>query len=107
MAIIRARRNRAKFLPGELFAEPGWDILLELYAAELGQRRMSITSLGHEADVPPTTRLRWLRFLEEHRLVLRSNDPMDARRVFVRLSPGAVANLDALFAATPATEQLL
>ena len=36
-AIIKQRRNRDRFFDAQLFADPAWDILLELYAAELGQ----------------------------------------------------------------------
>ena len=36
-AIIRARRLRSRFLPGELFADPAWDMLLDLLQAEIGR----------------------------------------------------------------------
>lgn len=94
--ILKARRNRAQFFEAELFADPAWDILLELYAAELGQRRMSITSLCIGAAVPATTALRWLRTLEKKGLLVCKADPCDGRRVFVRLS-GTAANCMAAY----------
>jgi DNA-binding MarR family transcriptional regulator len=85
--LIRARRNRARYLTPELFADPAWDILLDLLRAEIAHERISVSSACLAAGVPPTTGLRWLKTLEEHGLVLREGDPRDARRIFVVLSP--------------------
>lgn len=85
--IIRARSQRSKFLPQKLFSEPAWDILLELYAAEIAQRRMAVSQVCAAAKVPATTALRWLNTLEENELVRRHPDPLDARRFFVSLTP--------------------
>jgi DNA-binding MarR family transcriptional regulator len=85
--LIRARRNRAHYLPPELFAEPAWDILLDLLRAELAYERVSVSSVCIAADVPQTTGLRWLKALEHRGLVLRQGDPRDSRRTFVILSP--------------------
>jgi DNA-binding MarR family transcriptional regulator len=85
--LIQARRTRTRYLTPELFAEPAWDILLDLLRAEIAQERISVSSACIAAAVPPTTGLRWLKTLEEHGLVLREGDPLDARRNFVRLSP--------------------
>lgn len=95
--ILKARRNRAQFFDGDLFADPAWDMLLELYAAKLGQRRMSVSSLCVGAAVPATTALRWLQTLEKKGLVVRTADPYDGRRVFVSLSETAVEGMAAYF----------
>jgi|tagenome__1003787_1003787.scaffolds.fasta_scaffold20926453_2 DNA-binding MarR family transcriptional regulator len=84
--LIRARRNRARYLPPELFAEPAWDILVDLLRAEIVHERVSVSSACIAAAVPPTTGLRWLRTLEQHGLVVRKRDLHDARRIFVVLS---------------------
>ena len=90
--VLSARRARAKFFDADLFADPAWDILLEMYAAERGQRRISVSSLCVGSNVPSTTALRWIRMLEERGLLNRVGDPLDARRVFVSLSDkGSVA----------------
>ena len=52
--ILNQRRNRDRFFEAELFADPAWDILLELYAAELGQQRMTVSSVCAGASVPAT-----------------------------------------------------
>jgi DNA-binding MarR family transcriptional regulator len=84
--IIRARDRRFKFFPRSLFADPAWDILLELYSAELAGRKVSVSQVCAAAHVPATTALRWLNTLEANRLVERNADPLDARRFFVSLA---------------------
>lgn len=84
--MLRARRMRADFLPGDLFADPAWDMLLDLLAARLEQERVSVSSLCIAAAVPPTTALRWIRKLTDEGLVKRKADPHDGRRVFITLA---------------------
>ena len=95
--IVRARTQRTKFLPRSLFAEPAWDILLELYLAELAQQRMSVSQVCAAAKVPTTTALRWLNTLEANHLVARSADPLDARRYFVALTPAGEQAMNEFF----------
>lgn len=85
-SVLRNRDRRAKFLNSQLFADPAWDMLLELYCAELDQRRMSVTRLCIASRVPATTGLRWLATLDKEGLITRRSDPLDQRRVFVALS---------------------
>ena len=94
---INARRARDAFLPAHLFADPAWDMLLELYAAELDQVRMSTSNLCDASAVPATTALRWISTLENEGLIERQSDPLDARRIFVRLSSHGVGSMEAYF----------
>jgi DNA-binding MarR family transcriptional regulator len=94
---IKARRDRDAFLPAHLFADPAWDMLLELYACELDQTRMSISNLCDASAVPATTALRWIGTLESEGLIQRQSDPLDARRFFVRLTSKAVSSMEAYF----------
>jgi DNA-binding MarR family transcriptional regulator len=96
-SIIHARNQRSRFLPTSLFADPAWDILLELYSAEVAQRRMSVSQVCAAAKVPATTALRWLSTLEARKLVERQVDPLDARRYFVELSPVGKEAMDSFF----------
>jgi DNA-binding MarR family transcriptional regulator len=96
--VLRARRLRARYFRDDLFADPAWDMLLDLFRAELTHHRVAVSSLCVAAAVPPTTALRWLTTLVGAGLVIRRNDPHDARRVFVELSPEASASLRAYFA---------
>jgi len=100
--LIKARRSRdCHFDPG-LFADPAWDILLELYAAELGQVRVSVTSLCIGAAVPATTALRWVNALEKKGMIRRTPDFSDARRTFVSLTPETIESMEQFFRNVPA-----
>lgn len=90
-AVIRARRRRDATFGEGLFADPAWDILLELYAASLVQRRVPTSDLCKAAAVPATTALRWIEKLHRLGWIARHPDPLDARRVFVALTPTATA----------------
>ena len=94
---IDERRNRDKFFSKNLFADPAWDMLLELYAAELGQIRVATARLCAGAAVPPTTALRWISTLAREGLIDRHSDPVDARRIFVRLSAKGMSAMEAYF----------
>ncbi|WP_044333881.1 winged helix DNA-binding protein [Sphingomonas hengshuiensis] len=89
-AVIRARRMRAQFFEGELFADPAWDMLLDLFASALENRRVSVSSLCIAAAVPPTTALRWIGTLHEAGLFERQADPADRRRAYIALSAKAL-----------------
>ncbi len=100
--IYAERRRRHKFLPADLFGEPTWDILIDLYIAYREDRRVPTTSSCIGAHVPPTTALRWLRILESRELVEREDDGRDGRRTFVRLSQQGLTAMDATFASVHA-----
>jgi DNA-binding transcriptional ArsR family regulator len=89
------RRRRARYLSGDLFGEPTWDILLDLYVAAREGRRVPTTSACIGAHVPPTTALRWLRILETRGLVEREEDGRDGRRTFVKLTGRGEAVMEA------------
>lgn len=86
-AVIRARRLRARYFPEDLFADPAWDMLLDLLQAEIAQLRVPVSSLCIAAAVPATTALRWLKTMTQQGLFIRRADPHDGRRVFVELAP--------------------
>jgi DNA-binding MarR family transcriptional regulator len=96
--VIRARRLRARFFSEELFADPAWDMLLDLLQAEIAQLRVPVSSLCIAAAVPATTALRWLKTMVSNGLFVRRADPHDGRRVFVELSPDASRALRRYFA---------
>jgi DNA-binding MarR family transcriptional regulator len=87
--IIRQRRLRDRYFESELFADPAWDILLDLTAARAEHRRVSVTSLCIAAAVPPTTALRWIAQMTEMRILVREQDEEDKRRAFIALSDSA------------------
>jgi hypothetical protein len=96
--ILQARLERNACFPGELFSDPAWDMLLDLYAAELGQVRVSVTSLCIASNAPTSTALRWISTLERANLIERRADPLDGRRFFLSLTKDAVERFDRYFA---------
>jgi DNA-binding MarR family transcriptional regulator len=86
---IRARRMRETFLGKNLFEDPAWDMLLDLFDAELEGVQVSVSSLCIAAGVAPTTALRWIAKMTEMELFIRHPDPADRRRAFMTLSPRA------------------
>ena len=97
-SVIRARRLRSRFFEEELFADPAWDMLLDLLQAEIAQLRVPVSSLCIAAAVPATTALRWLKTMTDKGIFLRRADPHDGRRVFVELSPSASEGMRRYFA---------
>ena len=97
-SVIRARRLRARFFDELLFADPAWDMLLDLTQAELAQHRVPVSSLCIAAAVPATTALRWIKSMTDSGMFVRRADPHDGRRVFVELSPAASGAMRAYFA---------
>lgn len=97
-SIIRARRLRARFFSEELFADPAWDMLLDLLQAEISHLSVPVSSLCIAAAVPATTALRWLKTMVQQGLFVRREDPHDGRRVFVELAPEASRALRRYFA---------
>lgn len=93
--IYQRRRWRSLlFENAELFGEPAWDILLDLYIAELRDRRVSVTDACIGSGVPSTTALRWVMLLERAGLVIRKKDPLDARRAYLELSRSCHAKME-------------
>ena len=98
--VINLRRSRDAFFEAELFADPAWDILLELFAAELGQRRLSVGDVCVGAAVPATTALRWIRDLERKQLISRHRDIFDRRRAYLSLQGPTVDAMNRYFEST-------
>lgn len=94
----RQRAERARFLPGSILGEPGFDILLGL--AEFGT--MSITGTIYTAGHPVTTGLRYVDLLQKAGLVTAGTDPADRRLKTISLSDKGVEALLRYFEAIAA-----
>jgi hypothetical protein len=93
------RKRDAIFDNPDLFGEPAWDILLDLYIAQGERKRVSVSSACIGSAAPPTTGLRWLGVLANAGLIARENDPRDHRSVLVKLTPNGQAAMDRFFEA--------
>lgn len=96
--IIHQRQLRARFFDGGLFADPAWDMLLDLAAARAEHKRVSVTSLCIASGVPPTTALRWIAQMKEFGLFERVQDEADKRRAFIALTDKAADAMARYFA---------
>ncbi len=84
--IYDARRARAHFLQDSLLGEPVWDMLLALYCLPTRGEVLSVSGLCHAASVPATTALRWSQLMEQKKLIRRTRDKCDGRRVYLALT---------------------
>jgi PAS domain S-box-containing protein len=98
--ILAKRRLRSHFFQGEMFGEPAFDLMLDLFVQELSNRQTYTTSAAVASGAPLTTALRQITMLVERGLVCREADPVDRRRVLLRLtSDGSKQMWDYLAAA--------
>lgn len=93
------RKRAAIFGNPDLFGEPAWDILLDLFIAAGEHKSVSVSSACIGSAAPATTGLRWLGVLADEGLIVRENDPEDNRRVLVRLTPSGHAAMERFFEA--------
>ena len=87
--MIRERLRRSSFFDSALFADPAWDMMLDIFVAEAEERQTPVMNLCLSSQVPETTTLRWVKTLEHAGIFVRQRDEHDQRRVLVRLSASA------------------
>ncbi|WP_114228794.1 hypothetical protein [Sphingomonas sediminicola] len=91
--ILKFRDLRIEVFDAQLFADPAWDMLLEIFLCDLTQQRISVSAACAGGRVPPTTGLRWAKLLEKRGLIKRRNDPLDSRRVHLSLTEEAFTKM--------------
>lgn len=87
--VYRVRRLRSKHLP-DIFGEPAWDIVLDLYIAFMEGRKVSTKSACISADCPTATALRKIADLEAAGVVFRVEDLKDRRLKWIGISKEAI-----------------
>lgn len=96
--IIRMRDVRDRILGTKLFADPAWDLLLDLYVAAADGRKLTVGDACVGARVPSSTALRWIAEFERDGLIRRIPDAVDRRRMLVVLTESQLSTMDRLFA---------
>jgi DNA-binding transcriptional ArsR family regulator len=92
LSILMLRRGREEVFGKNLFSDPAWDILLELYAAHLGRRTISITDLAADIGLPQSTVSRWVDVLAENGFV----DPPCTHPEAINLTKCGTAGMERL-----------
>lgn len=91
------KRLRSQYFPSDLFSDPCWEMLLDLYDAHLAKAEVTVTSLGVASGVPQTTALRRMETLQGHGLIVRESDKDDKRRTIICLTDAGLAAVEKFF----------
>ena len=88
------RRRRDSLIRYDLFAEPAWDMLLDLYVQHHRGQPVAVGRLCTAAATASTTALRWLGLLIEKELVIRSSSAEADGVIRVALSERGVGEME-------------
>lgn len=90
-SLYASRRLRERHMRNDLFGEPAWDMLLDLFVRGTQGKKTGVTSLCVASGVPPTTALRWITTLQDAGLILREGSEQDRRVAYLKLSASGFA----------------
>lgn len=96
----RRRRDAKMAQTSELFGEPSWDILLDLFIAQGKAKPVSVSSACIASSTPQSTALRYVGLLEKVGLIRRAKDPRDGRRHYLELTETGLSNMEAYLSET-------
>lgn len=85
--LLSERLRRSQFFGPDMFAEAGWNVMLDLFVATHRGDRVTVSDASLASNAPHATANRWLQKLVTAGLLVRICDTSDGRRVFVELSP--------------------
>lgn len=101
-ALVEQRRLARRVGGGRI---AGWDMLIELVAAHLDGRHVSLAELGSAAGLAPAAARRWLRTWRVVGMVETRSHPENGRRRIVLLSEPATRALSARLRQSPAQKR--
>jgi PAS domain S-box-containing protein len=96
-SILRVRRSRERLLGRAVIGEPAFDLLLCLYVRS-GQQETSLSGLARSAGIPYSSATRWICYLADKGLVLRTESRSDRRATCVDLTPAGRAGMEEFLA---------
>jgi DNA-binding transcriptional ArsR family regulator len=70
----------------ELFGEPAWDMLLDLFIRQSKSEKISVKSACLNSDMPAPTVARWIKVLESNGLIISQQDPGNEMRSSINLT---------------------
>ena len=93
--LIEITKRRSRFTAfANLFADPAWFILLDLFVRQHSGLQTSVSSACHASFSPLTTALRHIAILTERNVIQRQYDSVDQRRVFLELTDESSAEIE-------------
>lgn len=84
--LVAMRKLRERAFGADLFSDPAWNILVELYVALAEGVKVTVGNACIASALPLTSALRLCQELQLRKLVLRERDPFDRRRVLLILA---------------------
>lgn len=93
--MISGRQLRRELFDVGLFADPVWDILLELYRANIDRQRITIAKLCDATALPASTAVRYIRALVEERIVVTEAIPAGQQDTVPKLTETGVVTMRA------------
>jgi len=96
---VLRRRILRKQLVGsiELFGEPAWDMLLDLFIHNCKGQQLSMSSLCATAGIPTSSAMKLAQRLCEAGILERTPDIFDGRRTLMKIAPEVAHRLRAYF----------
>lgn len=87
-ALVRRRFLRQQLVGApELFGDPAWEMLVDLFIHECKGKDLSISSLCVAVSIPMSSALRLAQKLCDAGILRRIADPIDGRRSIIKLEP--------------------
>lgn len=97
---LHQRGLRRTAFGADVFREPAWDVMLDLYCARLLGKEVSVMDACIAAGVPNTTGLRYVGRLLASGIVAKRRDALDKRRSWLDLTDEASDRVEAWLHAT-------
>ena len=94
VAVLKLRRLRKAVLSPDLFGEPAWDLLLELFVADAQGVRLTGREVGRRCDIKPQVLSRWLIVLSAEDLIV--GDGRGELDDEITLSASGMASLESI-----------
>jgi DNA-binding MarR family transcriptional regulator len=96
--LLFERRQRRKYFNRAMFGEAAWDILILLYLARHTGSERTVVEVTRLIGAAGTTTIRWLRYLEKEKLIVRETHFGDKRALLIKLTDKGAERLGAYLA---------
>lgn len=81
----------------DLFSDPAWDILLDLFVYDDNGMGIPLTSVGIDQKIPISTLSRYVDRMALQGFIIKTEDTVDKRRILLAISPTYRKELENIF----------